>query len=51
MTANGSYTRYGLRLRDQVDLKGLGADLEGVVGQAVAPTSLGLWVRGNEHAR
>ncbi len=39
-------TAFGLRLRDQVDLEGLATDLEGIVGQAVAPTSLGLWVRG-----
>jgi hypothetical protein len=36
---------FAARLRDQVDLEGLGADLEGVVGQTMAPASLGLWVR------
>ena len=42
---------FGLRLRDQVDLKGLATDLESVVRHAVAPTSLGLWVRGDERTR
>jgi hypothetical protein len=36
---------FAARLRDQVELDSLETDLQGVVGQTVAPTSLGLWVR------
>jgi hypothetical protein len=39
---------FAARLRDQVDLEGLGFDLQGVVSETVAPASVGLWVRGVE---
>jgi hypothetical protein len=39
---------FSMRMRDQVDLGELGVDLEGVVGQTIAPATIGLWVRGRE---
>ena len=35
---------FGARLRDQVELAGLEAELDTVVRQTVAPTSMGLWI-------
>lgn len=37
------------RLREQVDLAGLEADIAGVVDGALRPTSVGLWIRRPEH--
>ena len=38
-------TQFSERLREQVDLDVLGADLLGVVEQVLAPASLSLWLR------
>jgi hypothetical protein len=37
------------RLRQQVDLAGLEADIAGVVGNALRPTSVGVWIRRPGH--
>jgi hypothetical protein len=37
------------RLREQVDLAGLEADIAGVVDDALRPTSVGLWIRRTGH--
>ena len=37
------------RLREQVDLAGLEADIAGVVDGALRPTSVGVWIRGAGH--
>jgi hypothetical protein len=36
---------FAVRLRDQVDLDALNAELLGVVAQAVQPTRVSLWLR------
>lgn len=38
-------TAFSERLRDEVDLLALGRDLDATVRQAVAPASIGLWLR------
>lgn len=40
-------TAFAERLRDQVDLPALTADLDDTVRVAIAPTSVGLWLRGD----
>lgn len=40
-------TAFAERLRDQVDLPALTADLDDTVRAAIAPTSVGLWLRGD----
>ncbi len=35
---------FAARLRDQVELEGLEADLDAVVRRTVAPATLGLWI-------
>jgi hypothetical protein len=37
------------RLREQVDLAGLEADIAGVVDGALRPTTVGVWIRGSSH--
>jgi hypothetical protein len=46
---DGEQTAQGFaeRLRDQVDLRGLEADMTGTVREALHPSSAGLWVRGD----
>ena len=41
-------TQFSERLRDQVDLDVLGADLTGVVDQVLAPEHIGLWLRARD---
>jgi hypothetical protein len=40
---------FGERLREQVDLAGLEADIAGVVDGALRPTSVGVWIRRTGH--
>jgi hypothetical protein len=41
---------FAVRLRDQVDLDALGAELLAVVDQTVAPTTASLWLRPGQRA-
>jgi hypothetical protein len=40
---------FGERLREQVDLAGLEADIVGVVDGALRPTTVGVWIRRSNH--
>jgi hypothetical protein len=39
---------FAARLRDQVDLVSLASDLDTTVRRAIAPSSVGLWLRGHD---
>lgn len=43
--AERTVAAFAARLRDQVDLESLRADVRGVVAQTVAPSTVGLWIR------
>jgi drug/metabolite transporter (DMT)-like permease len=44
--ADRTATAFAARLRDQIDLGGLEADIAGTVETALRPTSTGIWIRG-----
>jgi hypothetical protein len=44
--ADRTATDFADRLRDQIDLGGLEADIAGTVERALRPTSTGVWIRG-----
>jgi hypothetical protein len=44
--ADRTATAFADRLRDQIDLGGLEADIAGTVERALRPTSTGVWIRG-----
>ena len=43
--AERTVAAFSERLRNDVDLESLGADVQGVVAQTVAPVSMALWMR------
>jgi MFS family permease len=46
--AERTLTAFGDQLRGDVDLTSLGADVLAVVGQTLAPTTVGLWIRADD---